>query len=141
MMKLKIRKKKTTVSVTQLGYYLIILVAVLRAMQFHVNNGDNMDLARHMRMMQLVKESSYSFFEYVFLHGDAFTSNITLRFNYAFNAIVYLISKYTTNYYIISWLFVFADYAIIAYIGIDWWKSQGGRKGFMALYEVLVCFS
>ena len=141
MMKLTIRRKKAVISLTQLGYYLIIIIAVLRAMQFHVNSGDNMDLARHFYMMQLVKRSGYSFFEYVFLHGDAFTSNITLKFNYAFNAIVYLISNYTTNYYIISWVFVFIDYAIIAYIGIDWWKSQGGRKGFMALYEILICFS
>ena len=140
-MKLTIRRKKAVISLTQLGYYLIIIIAVLRAMQFHVNSGDNMDLARHFYMMQLVKRSGYSFFEYVFLHGDAFTSNITLKFNYAFNAIVYLISNYTTNYYIISWVFVFIDYAIIAYIGIDWWKSQGGRKGFMALYEILICFS
>ena len=141
MMKLTIHKNKKTISVTQLGYFLIIVVAVLRAMQFHVSSGDNMDFARHLYMMQLVNRSGYSFFEYVFLHGDAFSTNITLRFNYAFNAIVYLISKYTTNYYIISWLFIFIDYAIIAYIGMDWWKSQGGRKGFMALYEMLICFS
>ena len=141
MMKYAIRKKAAVISLTRLGYYFIIFVAVMRAMQFHVVLGDNMDLARHMYMMQLVKKSGYSFFEYVFLHGDAFTSNITLRFSYAFNAIVYLIGKNTTNYYIISWLFVFTDYAIIAYIGIDWWKGQGRRKVYMALYEVLVCFS
>ena len=140
-MRLVIRKKKTTLSLTRLGYFLIITVAVLRAMQFHVNSGDNMDLVRHMRMMQLVNRSGYSFFEYVFLHGDAFSSNITLRFNYLFNAIVYIISKHTTNYYIISWVFVFVDYAIISYIGIDWWKTQGGRKGGMALFEILICFN
>lgn len=141
MMKLTIHKKKPTISVTQFGYLLIIIVAVVRAIHFHVNSGDNMDLTRHFYMMQLVKKSGYSLFEYVFLYGDHFTANITMRFSYAFNLVVYLVSKYSNNFYVIVWLFVLVDYSIIAYIGLDWWKSQGGKKTSMFFVEALLCFS
>lgn len=138
---LRIKRKALTFSASQIGYFLIVCIAVARAMQFHVNYGDNMDLARHFSMMNLIKNSGYSFFEYVFLHGDAFTTNITLRYSYFFNAIIYYVCKHTDNYYLVSWLFVLLDYSIIAYIGVDWWRSQGGRSVSMALYEILCCFS
>lgn len=135
-------KRKLNVDIkTLIGYVLVICIAVLRATQFHVERGDNMDLARHMYMMEVINMSDYSLLEYVFLYGDAFTSNITMKFCYAFNIIVYIIAKYCNNYYIISWLFVFVDYSIIAYMGLDWWKNYGGRKGYMFLFEILICFS
>lgn len=138
---MRIRQIKWKVSITKLLYFFIVCIAVLRAMQFHVDQGANMDFRRHMYMMELVKNSDYSLFEYVFLHGDAFTSNITMRFSYTFNLIIYVASHYLDNYYIVAWLFVFFDYCIIAYIGIDWWKNQGKRSGGMIIYEILLCFS
>ncbi|MBR0341385.1 MAG: EpsG family protein [Oscillospiraceae bacterium] len=142
-MKIKLKKKRVSIPLpfTQLGYFLIICAAVMRAMQFHVQTGDNMDLLRHFSMMKLIKYSGYSLYEYVFLYGDAFTSNISMRFCYAFNFVVYLAAKYLKNYYHLAWAFVFFDYLIISYIGFDWWKNQGGRKGIMFLYEILICFS
>lgn len=138
---MKMKKLSYKVSIIQLQYFVIVCIAVLRSMQFHVEIGDNMDLIRHFYMMKLVKNSGYSLLEYVFLYGNAFTTNITLRFSYAFNLIVYIIAKYTDNYYIMVWFFTLVDYSIIAYIGIDWWKKQGGRKGFVFLFEILLCFS
>lgn len=133
--------RKYVVTVIQISYFLIISVALLRAMQFHVESSDNMDLARHFIMMDLVKKSEFSLIEYVFLHGDAFTSNITMRFCYAFNFIIYITSKYCSNYYIMAWIFVVVDYCIIAYIGVDWRKQHKGYKSPHFFYEVLLCFS
>ena len=134
-------KSRWIISLTKLAYFAIICIAVIRAMRFHVQPWDNMDLARHMYMMELIKKSNYSLLEYVFIHGDAFTSNISMKFCYLFNLIVYLVAKHCKNYYIISWLFVFFDYCIIAYMGVDWWRSNGGRRGLECLYEILICFS
>lgn len=133
--------KRWSVTLTQLMYIIVICIAVLRSMQFQVSPGDNMDLQRHFYMIDQIKQSEYSLVEYVFFNGDIFTSNISLKFAYTFNIIMYLVAKYCNNYYIVAWLFVFIDYCIITYIGNDWWKSQGGRKGLMWLFELMLCFS
>ena len=138
---MKIKRKKFIITITQITYFLIICVAILRATQFHVMRTDNMDLARHFHMMDLIKKSGYSLFEYVFVYGDTFTSNISMKFCYSFNFIVYTVAKYIENYYIMAWRFVLVSYSIIAYIGVDWWRNRGVRISIMVIFEILICFS
>lgn len=134
-------KKRHVVTTTQIAYSFIVMVAVFVATQFHVTSSDNMDFARHMIRIQYINNSNMSLYQFLFGGGDSFTTNISLKYCYVFNFIMYFAAKCLKNYYIIVWLFVLIDYSIIAYIGIDWWKGQKRRNFAMGLFEMLVCFS
>lgn len=134
-------KRRYVITTTQIIYFFIVMTMVLISTQFHVESTDNMDFARHMMRIQYVGESDLSLSQFLFGDGHSFTTNISVKYCYAFNLITYLAGKYLKNYYIIVWLFILVDYSIIAYIGVDWWKEQKRKKVVTRVFEMLICFS
>ena len=116
--------------------YLFFSLA-LSLMAYFVDVPIGWDLARHLNFIEQIYSSNISLFDYLFNN----TSSIGGGYNglLTFNIIQYFIANYTSNYMIISAIFVFADYAIVSYIAIDWQISTVNRSNIPFL-SLLLCF-
>ena len=110
-------------------YIFVVFVALLIGIMFHVERYENMDFNRFQDIMDTIRYSNMSFQE--FLSDDSNLLkwlNRTLPYMYSFDLLIFLISKCFENNYVMVWVSIIIDYAIIAYIAYDWRRDSRYRN-------------
>lgn len=122
-------------------YILVISVALLIGVMFHVERYENMDFNRFQDIMDTIRNSNMNFQE--FLEDDTNLlkwSNRTLPYMYSFDLLIFLISKCFENNYVIVWVSIIIDYTIVAYIAYDWRRDS--RYSIKEIFvTILACFA
>ena len=122
-------------------YIFVVFVALLISIMFHVERYENMDFNRFQDIMDTIRYSNMSFQE--FLSDDSNLLkwlNRTLPYMYSFDLLIFLISKCFENNYVMVWVSIIIDYAIIAYIAYDWRRDSRYRNKEVVL-SILACFA
>ena len=120
---------------------LMILIALIVGMMFHLDRSMNMDFNRFQEIMDTIRNSGMSLFDFLSDKTHILKwLNITLPYMYSFNTLLYYISKYFSNNYVMVCVSVIIDYSIIAYIAYDWRRYEGYARKEVVL-SILICFA
>lgn len=122
-------------------YFVILLFIMAYALTFYVYKKDNMDFVRYQDLMTDIRMSKLSFLDYVFF-GEAISGRLNhiLKFQYGFNALLYLVARYARNDYVMVWISVLIDYSIILYIAYDFGKDHQ-YKPIHVLMMFFLCYA
>lgn len=137
-MKIRIKNK---IEKRKIKYIGIILLALMGSLMFHVDRTANMDFNRYQTILDSLRISNISWFDYMInCNTETLRANAIMQYSYAFNTLMYFVAKSFKNNYIIVWISVLIDYSLIAYIAFDWKRNSKYKTNEMMLI-VLACFS
>lgn len=129
-------QKNGVIRLRKYRYVLIVLMAILLALMFHVSPYDNMDFVRHSRVMDFIRDSHISLKNFL-LNADSINKNETSSDTFGFNILEYFFSTTFKNNYVFVWFLTAVNYSAIAYIAYDYKK---GYKIEEVLFAIGLCF-
>ena len=133
-MTIKIDKRK-------LKYCFVVFAALILGLMFHLDKGENMDFNRWQDLMETIRHSGMSLSELLEDKTHMLKwINVTLPYMYSFDVLLYLVSKYFSNNYVMVWVSVLIDYSIIAQIAYDLRKDCKYSQT-EVLLSILICFA
>lgn len=133
-MKIRINGRKSR-------YLLMVLIALIVGMMFHIDRDMNMDFNRFQEIMDTIRDSRMGLFDFLSDKTNMLKwLNVTLPYMYSFDTLLYYISKHFSNNYVMVWVSVMIDYSIIAYIAYDWRRYKGYTQKEVVL-SILICFA
>lgn len=94
------------------------------------------DLTFHLAYMDQIRNSSLSFFEFLF-HNTSWVGGYP--FFFTFNLLRYIICHLSDNNHWLPWTCVLIDYCIVGYIMRDWSKEHE-KNGKVTWLSFLICF-
>ena len=122
-------------------YIFVICIALLGAFMFHVSPDDNMDFVRYQSILNSIRSSQISFWDF-WINGTQISRQVGAAQKYAFseNLLIFIVAKFCTNDYILVWISVFIDYVCISYIAFDL-KKNSKYSVLQVVVAALVCFA
>ena len=117
----------------------IIFSFSLALIVFYIEPVSTWDLARHLKLMDEIRRTEISFFEFIFNNKYSVGGKEYIAY-YAFNILRYILAKTSNNSHILPFVCVLVDYCIVSYIMIDWSKNNT-RKGKVNIGVLLLSFS
>lgn len=122
-------------------YYLVVFAALILGFMFHLDRSANMDFNRWQDLMETIRYSGMSLSELLEDKSHLLKwINVTLPYMYSFDVLLYLVSRYFSNNYIMVWVSVLIDYTIIAHIAYDWRKDSKYSQ-MEVILSILICFA
>ena len=106
---------------------------------FYIEPLSNWDLTRHLKLMDQIRRSEISFFEFIFNNKYNIGGKEYIAY-YSFNILRYILAKISDNSHILPFVCVLIDYCIVSYIMVDWSK-ENNRNGKVNIGVLLLCFA
>lgn len=121
------------------AFFLLLFSVSLANIAFFKDPKSGWDLISHFNYMDQIRQSSISFFDFLFINRRNIGSS-GYKDLISFNVIRFLVSKITTDNRFLPWLCVLIDYGIFSYILFDWGK-ENKMSGKTCCMSLLLCFT
>lgn len=134
----KRRSLRCNISKRMVYCIFLLLFIMIIAMQFRVMPYENMDYVRHMELIEGVRHTNQTLWEY--LVDQSNKVYLDYRFLYLFNTLMYICAKSFENNYVLSWVCTLITYCLVIYIALDWKKGKA-YTSLELIASFLLCFA